>query len=161
MGKRKQDEPKDPQTKKVKVDGEKPANSKEVSVALQLPELSQEKKTSIEVKDKSVVTGEWAELHLDERIVRHLVERMELTRPTVIQKLAIPHLLQQKDVLMKSQTGSGKTLCYALSALQELSSIEPKINRTDGTYGISYHLVNLISKSCNYCSYTRVGSTNL
>jgi superfamily II DNA/RNA helicase len=42
------------------------------------------------------------------------LERMNITSPTEIQKLAIPVAMQGNDILASSQTGSGKTLAYLL-----------------------------------------------
>jgi ATP-dependent RNA helicase RhlE len=48
---------------------------------------------------------------------------------TAIQSAAIPAILQGRDVLACSQTGSGKTAAFALPLLQLLASTEPKTQR--------------------------------
>jgi superfamily II DNA/RNA helicase len=45
---------------------------------------------------------------------------MGLANPTPVQREAIPHVLQGRDVLAQAQTGSGKTLTYVLPLLQQL-----------------------------------------
>ena len=43
------------------------------------------------------------------------------TKPTPIQQQAIPHILQQKDLLGCAQTGTGKTAAFAIPMLQLLA----------------------------------------
>ncbi|ESN99970.1 hypothetical protein HELRODRAFT_83714 [Helobdella robusta] len=61
---------------------------------------------------------------------------MDITMLTVVQQKAIPCIMQGKDVLVKSQTGSGKTMSYAIPIIEHLQSTEPKISRTYGPYCI-------------------------
>lgn len=44
--------------------------------------------------------------------------------------------MESKDALIKSQTGSGKTLSYAVPLIQNLRSKPQKIRRSDGIYAI-------------------------
>ncbi|KAF4746546.1 putative RNA helicase, partial [Perkinsus olseni] len=46
---------------------------------------------------------------------------LEITKPTLIQRLAIPAILDGKNVVGASKTGSGKTAAFALPILQTLS----------------------------------------
>eukprot|EP01119_Soliformovum_irregulare_P003234 TRINITY_DN1358_c1_g1_i2.p1 TRINITY_DN1358_c1_g1~~TRINITY_DN1358_c1_g1_i2.p1 ORF type:complete len:321 (+),score=112.63 TRINITY_DN1358_c1_g1_i2:72-1034(+) len=62
------------------------------------------------------------------------IRKLKLEQPTRIQQAAIPHLLQGRDVLVKAQTGSGKTLVYLLPMMQDLQS--NPISRDDGTYAV-------------------------
>lgn len=55
---------------------------------------------------------------------------------TLVQSLSIPMITAGFDCLIKSQTGSGKTLAYGIPLVQQLASITPKIQRSDGTYAI-------------------------
>ena len=56
---------------------------------------------------------------------------------TKIQQLSIPVLLgSSENFAIKSETGSGKTLAYLLPILNHLTSLEPKIQRADGTFCI-------------------------
>jgi len=43
-----------------------------------------------------------------------------ITRPTAVQRLAIPPLLEGKSIVFRSATGTGKTFAYLLPALQGL-----------------------------------------
>uniref|UniRef100_A0A3Q3F3P8 ATP-dependent RNA helicase n=1 Tax=Kryptolebias marmoratus TaxID=37003 RepID=A0A3Q3F3P8_KRYMA len=51
---------------------------------------------------------------------------------SVVQKQTIPALLSGRDALVRSQTGSGKTLSYAVPLVQSLQSVQPKVSRSDG-----------------------------
>ena len=53
------------------------------------------------------------------------------TTPTAIQKLAIPHVLDGKDLLGCAQTGTGKTAAFALPILQRLHHAEDS-SKPDG-----------------------------
>ena len=56
------------------------------------------------------------------------------TTPTAIQKLAIPHVLDGKDLLGCAQTGTGKTAAFALPILQRLHHAEDS-SKLDGRGG--------------------------
>jgi ATP-dependent RNA helicase RhlE len=63
----------------------------------------------------------FAILGLDEALVRALVvEGYEL--PTPVQRRAIPHVLDGRDVLGCAQTGTGKTAAFVLPMLQRLAA---------------------------------------
>src|SRR5690606_25436241 len=51
-------------------------------------------------------------------------------KPTDVQEQAIPHLLQGESIVCTAQTGTGKTLAYALPLVQLLKEGE-KNNRWD------------------------------
>ncbi len=48
--------------------------------------------------------------------------------PTEIQKLAIPEVIKGKDILASAETGSGKTVAFALPALHRLMANPPAVN---------------------------------
>ena len=58
------------------------------------------------------------QLNLKEELLRAITE-MGYQEPSPIQEQAIPLLLQQKDVIGQSQTGSGKTAAFGLPILSE------------------------------------------
>ena len=63
----------------------------------------------------------FAILGLDEALVRALVvEGYQL--PTPVQRRAIPHVLDGRDVLACAQTGTGKTAAFVLPMLQRLAA---------------------------------------
>ncbi|KAK4416363.1 DEAD-box ATP-dependent RNA helicase 16 [Sesamum alatum] len=83
--------------------------------------------------DKPVVPGEgehdeeersFEELGLDSRLIRALSKK-SIEKPTPIQRVAIPLILEGKDVVARAKTGSGKTFAYLLPLLQKLFADSP------------------------------------
>lgn len=89
-------------------------------------------------------------------LTAHLAKKMDVTKPTAIQQLALPKLLypmtthelsldmlnrstlSNQDVFIQSQTGSGKTLTYLLPIIQDLLPLSTLsyIDRSVGTLAI-------------------------
>ncbi len=65
------------------------------------------------------MTTEFSQLNLDPKLVQ-TVDELGYTEPTDIQAQVIPLMLDGKDVIAQSQTGSGKTAAFALPILQDL-----------------------------------------
>ena len=65
----------------------------------------------------------FSDLGLAEPLVRAVTE-LGYTEPTPIQQQAIPHVLEQRDLLASAQTGTGKTAAFGLPLLQLLA--EPR-----------------------------------
>lgn len=65
----------------------------------------------------------WAEFSvkqgLDARISK-AIPKLKLERPTKVQELACPAILSGKDVLIRSPTGTGKSLAYIIPMIQRL-----------------------------------------
>ncbi|KAF3626914.1 DEAD-box ATP-dependent RNA helicase 16 [Capsicum annuum] len=59
------------------------------------------------------------ELGLDPRLTRALTKK-DIDKPTPIQRVAIPLILEGKDVVARAKTGSGKTFAYLLPLLHKL-----------------------------------------
>ncbi|CRG95705.1 ATP-dependent RNA helicase, putative [Plasmodium gallinaceum] len=78
-----------------------------------------------EEKKKTLFT----ELNLDEPIIFSLFIQKYIFCAN-IQKKTIPHLLKKKNILLHSETGSGKTLCFVIPLLQHLISYK-KISLTN------------------------------
>ncbi|HYD59299.1 MAG TPA: DEAD/DEAH box helicase [Noviherbaspirillum sp.] len=62
-------------------------------------------------------------LGLHSNIVKALTEA-GYTKPTPVQEQAIPAALQNRDLMVSSQTGSGKTAAFMLPALNKLAAAE-------------------------------------
>jgi ATP-dependent RNA helicase RhlE len=67
-------------------------------------------------------------LDLDPELIA-VLHTLGYTEPTPIQRDAIPHVLEARDVLACAQTGTGKTAAFALPILDELLRIEPEGRR--------------------------------
>lgn len=65
--------------------------------------------------------GEFAALGLDERLAAKLAEA-GMTGPTPVQASAIPQLVRGRDGMLRSPTGTGKTLAYLLPVLQRIDA---------------------------------------
>ena len=52
-----------------------------------------------------------------------MLDRMKFTRPTPIQHKAIPIAIEGKDIMGIAQTGTGKTLAFAIPMIQRLAQI--------------------------------------
>lgn len=74
----------------------------------------------------------FSDLEIHPHSVANLQQNLNLKELMVVQQKAIPVILNGRDVLIRSQTGSGKTLSYALPLVEGLQAIRPKINRNDG-----------------------------
>ncbi|EDO36246.1 predicted protein [Nematostella vectensis] len=99
--------------------------------------LKKDKKTQQSLENKPLFTGDkFSDLALSSHMVSNLENNVGVSKLTSVQKAAIPTLLAGEDVCIKSKTGSGKTLCYAIPVVQTLQDIVPKIERADGPYAV-------------------------
>ena len=65
-------------------------------------------------------------LGLSEQILKNL-EAKNYTKPTDVQAGAIPTILENKDLVIQSQTGSGKTASFAIPLLQRVKVDVPAV----------------------------------
>ncbi|PVG02504.1 DEAD-domain-containing protein [Serendipita vermifera] len=84
-------------------------------------------------------------LGLSPLLINHLKAKMNIQKPTMIQRASLPYLLKTyggtlklNDVFIQSQTGSGKTLSYLLPIIQDLLPLSSLsyIDRSIGTLAI-------------------------
>ncbi|KAG0700741.1 P-loop containing nucleoside triphosphate hydrolase protein [Suillus ampliporus] len=87
----------------------------------------------------------FADLGLHPLLVAHLQSKMGITKPTSIQRAALPIFtnpssedINARDVFIQSQTGSGKTMSFLLPIIQDLLplSTHSYIDRSIGTLAI-------------------------
>lgn len=84
-------------------------------------------------------TNSFASCKLDPKLVTTLESNegdggLGLLRTTGIQNAVIPLLMKRnQNIFVKSQTGSGKTLSYLIPIFHDLMTLDPKLNRKDGT----------------------------
>jgi len=101
----------------------------------EIPRVEQGQVTPANEQVFSIKTFDDTKLNLSPRLVKNLAE-LGITRMTTIQSKALPVIMGGKDALVKSQTGSGKTLTYALPILHSLGSRTPKIDRKSGCFAL-------------------------
>lgn len=68
--------------------------------------------------------------------IANLEKNMGMTKMTTVQQLSFPVIMSGKDCLVRSQTGSGKTIAYALPIVESLQGIRPKLQRSDGVHAV-------------------------
>ncbi|KAL8970571.1 MAG: hypothetical protein Q9183_001452 [Haloplaca sp. 2 TL-2023] len=84
----------------------------------------------------------FTDLGLSPAISTHLLTKLSLKAPTVIQRSAITQLLKEdSDAFIQAETGSGKTLAYLLPIVQRIvrlsgAETETRINRDSGLFAI-------------------------
>jgi ATP-dependent RNA helicase DDX31/DBP7 len=85
-------------------------------------------KTKLHRKAVKVFSGStFKELPICERLIKHMSEGLKMEKLTAPQQLASPLLLQNQDVMIKSPTGTGKTLAYALPVVNDLQGLQHKV----------------------------------
>eukprot|EP00301_Raphidiophrys_heterophryoidea_P009956 c14982_g1_i1.p1 GENE.c14982_g1_i1~~c14982_g1_i1.p1 ORF type:complete len:673 (+),score=201.23 c14982_g1_i1:72-2021(+) len=94
--------------------------------------LTSEQKTIV-IDNQTFSTRRFADLKLDERLLSSIA-KMGFESMTKIQQVAIPKILSGSDIMLKSPTGSGKTLCYLVPMLNIM--LQSRFTRTDGTKGL-------------------------
>lgn len=66
---------------------------------------------------------EFSELGVEKKIIKDLNEHVILN-PTLVQEKSIPLVLKGKDLLVQSETGSGKTIGFAVPSIQVIKKNE-------------------------------------
>ncbi|XP_040011844.1 probable ATP-dependent RNA helicase DDX31 [Xiphias gladius] len=89
-----------------------------------------------QVKEKIFTSESFSDLDLHPHLVATLNKVLNVSTLTSVQKQTIPVLLSGQDAVVRSQTGSGKTLSYAVPLVQSLQSIQPKVSRSDGPLAV-------------------------
>ncbi|CAM8988151.1 unnamed protein product [Rhodiola kirilowii] len=83
--------------------------------------LSENRSNRVESHEVEDGDQNFEELGMDPRLIRAL-NKKNIDNPTPIQRVAIPLILEGKDVVARAKTGSGKTFAYLLPVLQKLFS---------------------------------------
>ena len=68
--------------------------------------------------------------------IKNMKEVLSFNTLTHVQQKAIPPGIEGRDLLIKSPTGSGKTLSYALPIVEKLHNIRPQLTRGDGIHAL-------------------------
>lgn len=75
-------------------------------------------------------------LGLHTSLCEQLRDRLGFEAPTLIQEQAIPLILSGRHVLVNAATGTGKTIAYLAPIIHDLQKYDPRIQRSDGTFGL-------------------------
>ncbi|XP_069940807.1 ATP-dependent DNA helicase DDX31-like [Cherax quadricarinatus] len=123
------------------------------------PDIPYIPKTNVCRKSEKVFSEDsFSSLNIASQIISN-VEKLGFKSMTVVQQKSIPPILEGKDTLVKSQTGSGKTLTYALPIIHNLMMRTPRVQRSDGVLSLiivptrelalqSYQWFEKLCKSC-------------
>ncbi|KAK4786461.1 hypothetical protein SAY86_003150 [Trapa natans] len=94
-------------------------------------------------KKKDVMKGgdvfadcSFTSLGLHPGLCEQLKERLGFEVPTQVQAQAIPVVLTGRHVLVNAATGTGKTIAYLAPIIHQLQKIDPRIQRSDGTFAL-------------------------
>ncbi|XP_070689716.1 ATP-dependent DNA helicase DDX31 [Pempheris klunzingeri] len=89
-----------------------------------------------QLKEEIFTSDSFSDLDLHPHLVATLNKVLNVSTVTSVQKQTIPALLSGRDAVVRSQTGSGKTLSYAVPVVQSLQAVQPKISRSDGPLAV-------------------------
>ncbi|XP_047448729.1 probable ATP-dependent RNA helicase DDX31 isoform X2 [Mugil cephalus] len=89
-----------------------------------------------QVKEQIFSSDSFSDLHLHPHLVATLNKVLNVSTLTSVQRQTIPVLLSGRDAVVRSQTGSGKTLSYAVPVVQSLQCVQPKVSRSDGPLAV-------------------------
>ncbi len=105
----------------------------------------------------------FTDLNLIQPILRALSEK-GYEKPTSIQEQAIPHILENKDILGCAQTGTGKTAAFALPIIQKITHLKEQNKHQRGILSLilspTRELALQIDESISsYSRYTSIRNT--
>ncbi|KAH8103835.1 DEAD-domain-containing protein [Cristinia sonorae] len=80
--------------------------------------------------DKKALFSDFAHI-LDTRVLRALAD-LGFAKPTLVQSKAIPLALENKDILARARTGSGKTAAYCIPLVQKVLNAKSVSAPQDG-----------------------------
>ncbi|XP_059192182.1 probable ATP-dependent RNA helicase DDX31 isoform X2 [Centropristis striata] len=89
-----------------------------------------------QLKEKIFTSDSFSDLNLHPHLVATLNKVLNVSTVTSVQKQTIPALLLGRDAIVRSQTGSGKTLSYAVPLVQSLQATQQKVSRSDGPLAV-------------------------
>ncbi|KZT71995.1 DEAD-domain-containing protein [Daedalea quercina L-15889] len=94
---------------------------------------------------------------LDPRILRALAD-MGFARPTLVQSKAIPLALENKDILARARTGSGKTAAYCIPVAQKVLNAKADIPLEDDSRQATRALVLVPTRELSEQVYAHLNS---
>ncbi|CAI9111230.1 OLC1v1011404C1 [Oldenlandia corymbosa var. corymbosa] len=108
-------------TDKLRSQGEEKSVEEEAKEQAEVEKEEEVVEEEEEEEEEEDAEQSFTELGLDPRLIRALSKK-SIENPTPIQRVAIPLILEGKDVVARAKTGSGKTFAYLLPLLQKLFS---------------------------------------
>ena len=94
-----------------------------------------------EAKPATVFTAEkFSELKLNNKL-QEILAKEGYDTLTSVQKYGVPAIIEHRNVCLKSETGSGKTMTYLVPLMEQLSRYsleEEKISRDKGCYALIF-----------------------
>uniref|UniRef100_A0A3B4B7I7 ATP-dependent RNA helicase n=1 Tax=Periophthalmus magnuspinnatus TaxID=409849 RepID=A0A3B4B7I7_9GOBI len=97
------------------------------------PEIPVIQRSSVsQLKEEVFSSSSFEDLDLHPHLVATLNKVLNVSTMTSVQQRTIPLLMSGRDAVVRSQTGSGKTLSYAVPLVQSLQSRQSKIHRSQG-----------------------------
>nr|XP_046242431.1 probable ATP-dependent RNA helicase DDX31 isoform X2 [Scatophagus argus] len=101
------------------------------------PEIPQIHSPSVsQLKEKIFTSDSFSDLDLHPHLVATLNKVFNVSTVTSVQRQTVPALLSGRDAVVRSQTGSGKTLSFAVPVVQSLQAVQPKVTRSDGPLAV-------------------------
>ncbi|KAI3382711.1 hypothetical protein SNEBB_006905 [Seison nebaliae] len=108
----------------------KPLNS--VKKKVDLVTYVDTNKLEKESKNEIFSRESFEDLKLHKFLLSTLSKVFSFHHPTHVQQKTIPSILNGENICVQSDTGSGKTMAYALAVIHLLQEIRPKLSRTNG-----------------------------
>ncbi|XP_072015132.1 ATP-dependent DNA helicase DDX31-like [Amphiura filiformis] len=101
------------------------------------PEIPEVNVREVESGKEPVFSSKaFSALPLHPHMIANLEQNLQFSQMTSVQQQAIPVVLSGQDTLVKSQTGTGKTLAYGVPIVQSLQGQRSKVQRSDGPYAL-------------------------
>ena len=103
----------------------------------------------------------FSNLGLKESIIQ-ILSKLDISTPSLIQQKTIPEVLQNKNVVFESETGTGKTFAYLLPLIQNLEnckSNEDKIIILAPTYELASQIKLTASQVTSLKASLFIGGT--
>lgn len=91
-----------------------------------------QRSTVAQLKEQVFSSSLFQDLDLHPHLVSTLKKDLNVSTMTSVQQRAVPLLMSGRDAVVRSQTGSGKTLSYSVPLVQSLQSLQPKVHRSHG-----------------------------
>lgn len=126
--------PNDPTKKVLKQDSKQQKDIKKVAAS---PSKLTPSTEEVQSENSNVFTAESVDsLKIHPHSIKNMKEVLNFHKLTHVQQKSLPPALNGKDLLIRSATGSGKTLTYALPIVERLQRIQPKLNRSQGIHAL-------------------------